>query len=821
MTEKRTLSLPTKTKLSVGGRPTLTASANTAKVEVTKKRSFERDKYGKLIQKKSLIPNESTATPEVDKDLPASNLSEQERLARMDALKNAAKSQEQMNEDRNRIQQLEDKEKQRQAQLREVEQKLRKDREEENKRKEEERRTKENTDVANKDTPTAPAKTTSKSKDALFEEEVEREKKKFNSSKPAVRNESKKLNKVLLTRALDSEEDEGRQRSIASIKRARAKEKLKNKSLDPQEKIIREVILPETITVGDLALRMSERLSLVIKSLMKMGMIATQHQIIDADTAELVISEFGHKMKRVSDSDVENVISDYIDSEESLKPRPPVVTIMGHVDHGKTSLLDALRLTDVVSGEAGGITQHIGAYQVMLSDHRVISFLDTPGHEAFTAMRARGSKVTDIVVLVVAADDGVRPQTIEAINHAQAANVPLIIAVNKCDKAEANPNRVYTELLSHEVVVEAMGGDVQAIEISATKKINLDILEEAILLQAEILELKANPHRLAHGVIIESRQEKGRGNVATVLVQKGTLKKGDIFIAGTEWGKVRTLLNDQGVVVKEVSPSQPVQVIGFNGLPEAGNDFAVVDTEMQAREISEYRSRKKKDNEIAKLKKSSLENIFDNIQDGGSKNCPVVIKTDVQGSLEALRHSLEKLDTDEVKIQILHGAVGGITETDITLAASSSGIVFGFNVRATPQARELAKKEGVEIRYYSIIYELIDDTKMLMSGFLKPEEREEFLGYAEIRKVFFVSNVGKVAGCMVTEGLLRRGCKVRLLRDNVVIYDGNLKQLKRFQNDAKEVASGYECGLSLENYNDLKEKDLIECYHVLEIKRHL
>ncbi len=629
--------------------------------------------------------------------------------------------------------------------------------------------------------------------------------------------------KLTITQALEADDGQERGRSLAALRRAREREKQQNKEmLARSEKVIREVVVPEAITVADLANRMAERGGDVVKTLMRLGVMATVNQVIDADTAELVVSEFGHRLKRVSESDVEHALIQHQEDPEDLQqPRAPVVTVMGHVDHGKTSLLDALRKTDVVSGEAGGITQHIGAYQVELSSGNHITFLDTPGHEAFTAMRQRGANVTDIVILVVAADDGLRPQTVEAINHAKAAKAPIIVAINKCDKQGADPAKVRTQLLDHELVAEELGGDIITVEVSALKGTNLDKLEEMILLQAELLELKANPNRNAEGAVVEAKLEKGRGSVATVLIQHGTLKVGDTFVAGAEWGRVRALIDDKGRNVKEAGPSMPVEVLGIQGTPSAGDDFAVLEDEAKCREIAEYRQRKNREASTTVAARGTLEQMFNQIKAGEIKELPVVIKADVQGSLEAIMSSLDKLGTEEVKVRVLHGAVGGITESDVILANSTSGIIIGFNVRANPQARELSRTNGVDIRYYSVIYDVIDDAKQIMGGLLAPERRENFLGYAEIREVFNITKVGKIGGCMVTEGMVKRGAKVRLLRDDVVIHEGALKQLKRFKDDVREVQHGYECGMAFENYDDIKAGDMIECYEVEEIARAL
>ncbi|MDQ2804895.1 MAG: translation initiation factor IF-2, partial [Pseudomonadota bacterium] len=610
-------------------------------------------------------------------------------------------------------------------------------------------------------------------------------------------------------------EDE-KTRSLASVRRQRDRERRQaelERLRSDQVRHVRDVILPETITVQELANRMAARAPEVIKALMKLGVMATITQTLDADTAELVVQEFGHRARRVSESDVELGIEGTTDTDEELVPRPPVVTIMGHVDHGKTSLLDALRSTDVAGREAGGITQHIGAYQVERPSGR-ITFIDTPGHEAFTAMRSRGASVTDIVVLVVAGDDGVMPQTIEAIRHAKAAGAPIIVAVNKMDKPDANPARVRQELLSHDIVVEEMGGETQDVEVSATKRTGLDKLEEAILLQAEILDLRANPDRPAEGSVIESRLDRGRGPVATVLVQKGTLRQGDIIVAGAEWGRVRAMVDDKGVQAKDAGPSTPVEVLGLSSVPSAGEPFVVVENEARAREISEFRQRRVRDKAAAgaTAARGTMDEMLARIQAGVQKEVAILIKADVQGSAEAIEATVLKLAHEEVRVRVLLAGVGQITESDIQLAKASNGVIVAFNVRATAQARELAQREDVGIRYYSIIYEVADDIEKLVRGKVAPKERERFLGYAEIRRVFDITKTGKVAGCMVTDGLVKRGAGVRLLRDGVVIHTGELSQLKRFKDDVREVARGYECGLSFAGFNDLREGDQVECY---------
>jgi translation initiation factor IF-2 len=633
---------------------------------------------------------------------------------------------------------------------------------------------------------------------------------------------NRRAGKLTLTAALDGGEG-GRQRSMAAMKRKQEKARAKALGLAQRaEKQVRDVQLPETIVVQELANRMAERAADVVKSLMKMGMMVAMNQAIDADTAELVIEEFGHRAVRVSDSDVEQVIDSVRDKDEDLITRPPIVTIMGHVDHGKTSLLDAIRKTNVVSGEAGGITQHIGAYQVTTESGAVLSFLDTPGHAAFTSMRARGAQVTDIVVLVVAADDSVMPQTIEAINHAKAAKVPMIVAINKCDKPSADPQRVRTQLLQHEVVVEQMGGDVQDVEVSAVTGKGLDNLLEAIALQSEILELRANPTRAAMGAVIEAKLDVGRGPVATVLVQHGTLRKGDIFVVGEQWGKVRALLNDKGERVDEAGPSVPVEVLGLNGTPEAGDVLNVVETEAQAREIADYREQASKDKRAAAGAATTLEQLMAKAKaDQSVSELPVLVKADVQGSSEAIVQALEKVGNDEVRVRVLHYGVGAVTDSDVGLAEASGAPIIAFNVRANATARNAAQQKGVEIRYYSIIYDLIDDIKAAASGLLKAEVRETFIGYATIKEVFKVSNVGKVAGCLVTEGVARRSAGVRLLRDNVVVHEGTLKTLKRFKDEVKEVISGQECGMAFENYDDIRPGDVIEIFERQTVERVL
>ena len=638
--------------------------------------------------------------------------------------------------------------------------------------------------------------------------------------KPARGAVQKNRGRLTLVTALSA--DEVRERSVASFRRR--VQRLKGHSTDePKEKLVREVTIPETITIQELANRMAERAVDVIKLLMKQGHMAQINDVIDADTAQLLAEELGHTVKRVAESDVEEGQFDAADDPTALAPRPPVVTVMGHVDHGKTSLLDAIRSTEVAAGEAGGITQHIGAYQVTAPSGNKITFIDTPGHAAFTAMRARGARVTDIVVLVVAADDGVMPQTVEAINHAKAAKVPIIVAINKIDRPDAKPERVRNELLQHEIQVESLGGDVLDVEVSAIKKLNIERLLEAIGLQAEILDLRADPLRAAEGTVIEARLDRGRGPVATVLVQRGTLRGSDIIVAGAEWGRVRALVSDSGLPVEAAGPSMPVEVLGFNGTPEAGDRLAVVDSEARAREVTDYRARQKRDKVAARATgmRSSLEQMMNQLKTAGRKEFPLVIKADVQGSLEAITGALEKLGTKEVGARVLHASVGGITESDVTLAEASGAAIIGFNVRAHKEAREAAEQAGIEIRYYNVIYDLVDDVKKAMSGLLAPAVRESTLGSATILEIFKVSKVGNVAGCRVTDGVVERGANVRLVRDNVVVHEGKLSQLKRFKDDAREVVAGQECGMAFENYQDMRVGDVIECFRVETVQRTL
>jgi translation initiation factor IF-2 len=631
----------------------------------------------------------------------------------------------------------------------------------------------------------------------------------------------KQRGRLTLVTALNA--DDVRERSIASFRR-RTQRLKGHASNEPKEKLVREVIIPEAITIQELANRMSERAVDVIRLLMKQGAMHKITDVIDADTAQLIAEEMGHSVKRVAAADVEEGLFDVVDNSTDTEPRSPVVTVMGHVDHGKTSLLDALRHANVVAGEAGGITQHIGAYQVTSPESgKKITFIDTPGHAAFTAMRARGAKVTDIVVLVVAADDGVMPQTVEAINHAKAAKVPMIVAINKIDKPDARPERVRTELLQHEVQVESLGGDVVDVEVSAKNKTNLDRLLEMIALQADILELKTNSQRPAEGTVIEAKLDRGRGPVATVLVQRGTLRVGDIIVAGAEMGRVRALISDQGETVEEAGPSVPVEVLGFNGPPEAGDRLAVVENEARARQITSYRAHQKRENAAASISgmRGSLEQMMSQLKTSGRKEFPLIVKADVQGSLEAILGSLEKLGTDEVAARILHAGVGGISESDVTLAEGFNAAIIGFSVRANKEAAAAAKRNGIEIRYYNIIYDLVDDVKKAMSGLLAPTLRETMLGNAEILEIFNISKVGKVAGCRVTDGTVERGANVRLIRDNVVVHEGKLSTLKRFKDEVKEVQAGQECGMAFENYGDMRVGDVIECYRVESIQRSL
>jgi len=803
-------------------------------VEVKRKRTFERGAGGGMAEVKQptevLALKEAAAAPVGEA---ASRLTAGERATRLRALHSAAEQVE-----RAKIEEVEQRRIEEEAATKRAAEETRRAGEEARREADEAARTKSEADAARLDE-TGRAAVEAKLEQAQASERRKAEPEPKAEVRRGVRPDAKRTQtlrarqgtarrrgvKLTISQALESEDGTlERARSIASLKRAREREKQRARQLAGEldsANIVRDVVIPETILVSDLANRMAVRTVDVIKSLMNSGIMATANESIDADTAELVVTEFGHRVHRVSESDVEIGLEGEQDDEDSLQPRAPIVTVMGHVDHGKTSLLDTLRKTNVVSGEAGGITQHIGAYQVTLSSGAAITFLDTPGHEAFSAMRSRGASVTDIVILVIAADDSVQPQTVEAISHAKAADVPIIVAINKIDHPNADPNRIRNELLSHDIVVETLGGDVQDVEISATVGTNIDKLEEAIVLQAELMELEANPDRTAQGAVIEARLERGRGVVTTILITRGTLRVGDIYIAGAQWGRARALINDQGENVREAGPSMPVEVLGAQGVPAAGEDFAVVENEAQAREITEYRQRKARDSQFASTRRGSLEQMFDRIRDGEAEAVTIILKGDVHGSVEAISAALQKLETDEVKCTILHSGAGGITESDVSLASAAGAVIFGFNVRANPQARELAKQENIDIRYYAIIYDLINDVKQMMSGLLAPEIRETIIGYADVREVFNITKVGKIAGCYVTEGAIRRGTKVRLLRDDVVVFEGSLKTLKRFKDEVREVQNNYECGMAFENYNDIKQGDVIECYEIEEVQREL
>ena len=813
-------------------------------VEVRRKRTFKQADDGAMTEIREQAPVKEAAPvaeAPVEQALvkkaeaPARTLTDQERAARTRALEGARQSETEVAESRAEREAMESRRKDEESRQREQEEQRRKE-EEERRRTEEEERHRlddeaarraaeqaarlETPDPAAGDTAKPKAKAKTELRAPVVEEEASRDGK-TDPRKPAARrgDSRRRGGKLTISQALNDEE---RQRSLASVRRQREREKRAASGPKESKKVFREVIIPDTITVQELANRMTERAVDIIKALMNIGIMATITETIDAETAELVVTEFGHTPKRVSEADVEIGLKGNADEDDAnLQSRPPVVTIMGHVDHGKTSLLDALRSTDVVAGEAGGITQHIGAYQVRMASGDKITFLDTPGHEAFTAMRSRGASATDIVVLVVAADDGIMPQTVEAIDHAKAAGVPIIVAINKMDRPDANADRVRNELLSHELVVENLGGDILSVEVSALKKTNLDKLEEAIILQSEIREIPANPDRDAEGVVIEAKIETGRGSVATVLVQRGTLNVGDIVVAGAEWGKVRALLDDTGARVDVASPSMPVEILGLNGTPNAGDELGVVESEARAREITEFRQRRNRDAKVQAGARGTLDQIFDRIQAGEVKEIPVVIKGDVQGSVEAIIQSAHNLGTDEVSVRVLHSGVGAINESDVTLAQASDAMLVGFNVRANTQARQLAASEGADIRYYAIIYDLVDDLKSMLSGMLAPQIRETFLGNAAIKEVFNITKVGRVAGCDVTEGVVRRGSSVRLLRDDVVIHEGKLSTLKRFKDEVREVTQGFECGMAFENYQDLKVGDVIECFDVEEIARTL
>jgi translation initiation factor IF-2 len=813
-------------------------------VEVRRKRTFKQADDGAMTEIRDQ-PKIEEAAPVVDAPVepapvkktvaPARTLTEQERAARTRALEGARQTETEIAENRAEREAMEARRREEEARQREIEEQRRKE-EEERRRAEEQERHRLDEEAARRaaeqaarlETPDPSAADTAKPK-AKAKTEVRAPVKdddagqddKVDARKPAARrgDSRRRSGKLTISQALNDDE---RQRSLASVRRQREREKRAASGPKESKKVFREVIIPDTITVQELANRMTERAGDIIKALMNNGIMATITETIDADTAELVVTEFGHTPKRVSEADVEIGLKGAEDKDDTnLQPRPPVVTIMGHVDHGKTSLLDALRSTDVVAGEAGGITQHIGAYQVRMASGDKITFLDTPGHEAFTAMRSRGANATDIVVLVVAADDGIMPQTVEAIDHAKAAGVPIIVAINKMDRPDANADRVRNELLSHELVVENLGGDVLSVEVSALKKTNLDKLEEAIILQSEILEIQANPDRDAEGVVVEAKVETGRGSVATVLVQRGTLNVGDIVVAGAEWGKVRALIDDTGARVDSATPSMPVEILGLNGTPNAGDEFGVVENEARAREITDFRNRRNRDAKVQAGARGTLDQMFDRIQAGEVQEIPIVVKGDVQGSVEAILQSAHNLGTDEVSVRVLHSGVGAINESDVTLAQASGAMLVGFNVRANAQARRLAESEGTDIRYYAIIYDLVDDLKSMLSGMLAPQIRETFLGNAAIKEVFNITKVGRVAGCEVTEGVVRRGSSVRLLRDDVVIHEGKLSTLKRFKDEVREVTQGFECGMAFENYQDLKAGDVIECFDVEEIARTL
>jgi len=811
-------------------------------VEVRRKRTFKQADDGAMAEVRDVPKVQEEAPPEPVAPVepvkqepapPARTLTEQERAARMRALEGARQTETEMAESRAEREAMEAKRREEEKRQREIEEERRKE-EEARRRTEDEERRKLDEEASRRAAEQAArleaadpaagdaAKPKGKAKaevDADDEEQAKRSGR-ADARKPAPRRgaDRRRSGKLTISQALNDEE---RQRSLASVRRQREREKRASSGPKESVKVFREVIIPETITVQELANRMTERAGDVIKALMNNGIMATITETIDAETAELLVTEFGHTPKRVSESDVEIGLKGDDDDDENLQPRPPVVTIMGHVDHGKTSLLDALRATDVAAGEAGGITQHIGAYQVELESGDKITFLDTPGHEAFTAMRSRGANATDIVVLVVAADDGIMPQTVEAIDHAKAAEVPIIVAINKIDRPDANPDRVRNELLSHELVVESMGGDVLAVEVSAVEKTNLDKLEEAIVLQAEILEISANPDRNAEGVVVEAKVETGRGSVATALVQRGTLNVGDIVVAGAQWGKVRALLDDAGERTDSAGPSTPVEVLGLGGTPEAGDEFSVVENEARAREITEFRQRRDRDAKVQAGARGTLDEMFSQIQAGEVKEIPIVVKADVQGSVEAIVQSAQNLSNDEVSVRVLHTGVGGINESDITLAKASNAMMVGFNVRANAQARQLAEAGGLDIRYYAIIYDLVEDLRSMLTGMLAPQIRETFLGNAAIKEVFNITKIGRVAGCEVTEGVVRRGSRVRLLRDDVVIHEGTLSTLKRFKDEVREVTQGFECGMAFENYQDIKEGDVIECFDVEEIARTL
>lgn len=840
--DKKTLTLKPKLQLSKpvdsGGRVRQSFSqgrSKTVTVEVKKTRSFTRDESGKIVdsssQKAKLETEEQSQKASVAEESSAdlSGLTESERKSRMRALKLAAEQQEKEEQAAREAKEQEEKEKEERKRLgieapkqEEVEKPVAAKASEKEEVLPEAILPDATKSATKKESPKKKELSRGKLDDDSSRDTKGKKTEKVLSGKFR-RDDDRRTGRLSVNSAFDQEEQRGR--SLASIRRAREKKARRREASEhlqmAKEKISREITLPEFITVQELANRMAERGVDVIKELMKLGTLVTINQVIDADTAELVASEMGHKIKRVTEADVENILIEDDDDPATLKDRVPVVTVMGHVDHGKTSLLDALRSTNVIAKEAGGITQHIGAYQVELDDGKKVTFLDTPGHEAFTAMRSRGAKVTDVVILVVAADDGVMPQTIEAINHAKAAGVPIIVAVNKMDKPDADPTRVVNALLEHELVSEDLGGDVMTVPISAKEGTNLEKLLESVLLQAEMLELKANPDRAAVGVVVESKVDKGRGVVATLLVQRGTLRVGDIVVAGMACGSVRALLDDKAEQIDEAGPSVPVEILGLDEPPEAGEQFSVVETDRQAREIVEYRKKLALDKRVVAGAQGTLEQMFSRAANTGPKELAVIVKSDVQGSSEAISASLAKIGTNEVNVRVIHAAVGGITESDVSLAKASGAVIIGFNVRAGAHAKELASKEGIELRYYSIIYNLIDDMKALLGGMLEPTLRETYLGTAEIRQIFKVTKSGKVAGSFVTDGVIKRGAGVRLLRDDVVIHEGKLKTLKRFKDDVKEVKEGYECGIAFENYDDIKEGDKVEAFEVVEEKREI
>lgn len=808
-------------------------------VEVRRKRTFKQAGDGGMAEVREAAAIPEVTPPEPTKPVKpeketltqsAQNLTDQERAARLRALEGALQTETEIAESRAEREAMEVRRRDEEKRQREAEEERRKEEElrrraaeEERRRLDEEASKRAAEHVARLEAASGEgARPKVKAKAGVLAEDGEEPKRagRADARKPASRRgtDRRRSGKLTISQALNDEE---RQRSLASVRRQREREKRASSGPKESVKVFREVTIPETITVQELANRMTERAGDLIKALMNNGIMATITETIDAETAELLVAEFGHTPKRVSESDVEIGLKGDDDDDENLQSRPPVVTIMGHVDHGKTSLLDALRSTDVAAGEAGGITQHIGAYQVEIESGDKITFLDTPGHEAFTSMRSRGANSTDIVVLVVAADDGIMPQTVEAIDHAKAADVPIIVAINKMDRPDADADRVRNELLSHELVVESVGGDVLAVEVSATEKTNLEKLQEAIVLQAEILEIKANPDRNAEGVVVEAKVETGRGSVATVLVQRGTLKVGDIVVAGAQWGKVRALLGDAGERMDFAGPSTPVEILGLGGTPDAGDEFSVVENEARAREITEFRQRRDRDAKVQAGARGTLDEMFSQIQAGEIKEVAIVVKADVQGSVEAIVQSAQNLSNDEVSVRVLHTGVGGINESDVTLAKASNAMMVGFNVRANAQARQLAEAEGLDIRYYAIIYNLVDDLKSMLTGMLAPQIRETFLGNAAIKEVFNITKVGRVAGCEVTEGVVRRGSGVRLLRDDVVIHEGTLSTLKRFKDEVREVTQGFECGMAFESYQDIKAGDVIECFDVEEIARTL